>query len=215
MSQPRERWLRRLMGLGPAPDRVGLLVVNGRARRLSKAQGEAERAAWHREGWRARLATDLAFLPQRMERRRRRAQARVEALRAERALAASRTLRYCSRHVHPIGRTSDVEGYFDLGRARYRLDILTPGVLASAAEYDWARGEVVEAGETPWFGVDTLLVSAETLDDQLIAEAIGRWYRRRFELERGHWSQLEGRMPTVTVELAWDHPENLDTVVGA
>jgi hypothetical protein len=33
--------------------------------------------------------------------------------------------------------------------------------------------------------------------------------------QRGHWSQLEGRMPTVTVELAWDHPENLDTVVGA
>ena len=64
-------------------------------------------------------------------------------------------------------------------------------------------------------GVDRLLVPADTLGDQVIGEAIARWYRRRFELECGHWSQLEGRMPTVTVELAWDHPENLDTVVGA
>lgn len=215
MSQPRERWLRRLMGLGPAADPVGVRVVNGRVRRLSKAQLEAQRAAWHREGRRARLATGLAFLPQRLERRCRGAKARVEAWWAERALAAARTLRYRSRHVHPIGRTGEVEGYLDLGRARYRLDILTPGVLGSVAEHDWARGAVLEIGETPWFGVDTLLVSADTLDDQLIAEAIGRWYRRRFELQRGHWSQLKGRMPTIFVELAWDRPENLDMVVGA
>jgi hypothetical protein len=39
MSQPRERWLRRLMGLGPAPDPVGLLVVNGAT------------ARWHASAW--------------------------------------------------------------------------------------------------------------------------------------------------------------------
>jgi hypothetical protein len=41
-------------------------------------------------------------------------------------------------------------------------------------------------------GVDRLLVPADTLGDQVIGEAIGRWYRKRFELQRGNWSPGRG-----------------------
>lgn len=209
MSEARQRWLRQMMGLGPAPDPGGLRLVEGKVRWLSEAQREIELAAWHREGRRARVAAGLAYLPQRVDRRRRRVQDRAQALVAERALARARTLRYRSRHLHPIGETQDIEGYFDLGRTGYRLDVVTPGLFSVAAEQDWTRGAVLRATESPWCGAETLLVPADTLDDQLIAEAIGRWYRKRFELQRGHWSQLEGRMPAIAVELAWERPDRL------
>ncbi len=128
-----------MVGLTPAPDPAGLRLVDGKVRWLSEAQREIELAAWHREGRLARVAADLAYLPQRVDRRRRHVQERAEALLAERALARARTLRYCSRHLHPIGETEDIEGYFDLGRARYHLDVLTPRVLSVAAEQDGAR----------------------------------------------------------------------------
>lgn len=162
MSETRQRWLRQMMGLGPAPDPVGLRLVDGKVRWLSEAQREIELAAWHREGRGARVAAGLAYLPQRVDRRRRRVQDRAEALVAERALARARTLRYRSRHLHPIGETQDIEGYFDLGRARYRLDVVTPGLFSVAAEQDWRRGAVLRAAESPWCGADTLLVPADT-----------------------------------------------------
>lgn len=209
MSQTREGWLRRAMGLGPAPDPVGVRFDVGRLRWVSEAERAAGLDAWHREGTRARLATGLAFLPQRVERGARGLRRRAEAQHGERALAQARTLVYCSRHLHPIGETRDIEGYFDLGRAWYRLDVLSAGILAQTAEHDWAGGRVMRGDENTWSGAELVLVPADTLDDGLIAEAIARWYTDRFWLRRGHWSQLEGRLPTITVDLAWERPDLL------
>jgi len=64
VSETRQRWLRQMMGLGPAPDPTGLRLVDGKVRWLTGAQREIELAAWHREGRRARVAAHLAYLPQ-------------------------------------------------------------------------------------------------------------------------------------------------------
>ena len=46
MSETRQRWLRQMMGLGPAPDPTGLRLVDGKVRWLTGAQREIELAAW-------------------------------------------------------------------------------------------------------------------------------------------------------------------------
>lgn len=209
MSQPREDVLRRAMGLGPAPDPAGLHFEDGRVRRVPEAKRAMAFEAWHREGARARLAADVAHLPQRLGRGGRRVRGCVERLRAARALAWARTLVYRSRHLHPVGETRDIEGYFDLGRSWYPLSVLSAGILAEAAEHDWAEGRVMRSDENVWSGAECVLVPASTLDDRLVAEAIGRWYRERFRWQRGHWSQVEGRLPAIRVDLAWSPPERL------
>lgn len=102
-----------------------------------------------------------------------------------------------------------IEGWFTFGSAGYRLDIITPGLLAQATHEDWTHGSVLRADRAAWFSADWLLVPADTLDDELIAEAITRWYRERFKYQRGHWSHLEGRLPAVEINLAWEHPHKL------
>jgi hypothetical protein len=178
-------------------------------RRASAAQDAADFDAWHREGVRAWLASGLAYLPQRAERGARRVRGRAVDLVGERALTRARTLVYRSRHVHPIGATRDIEGYFDLGRAWYRLDVLSAGILAVTAEQDWAAGRVMRGDENSWSGAESVLVPDATLDDRLVAEAIARWYADRFRLRRGHWSQLERRLPTIRVDLAWAPADQL------
>lgn len=210
MSEAREEWLRRAMGLGgSAPDPVGVRLAGGQFRVAPESQRAVDFDAWHREGARARLATGIAYLPQRFCRRWRQVRERGEMLRGQRALAQAPTLCYCSPHIHPIGETDDIEGWFTFGSAGYRLDIITPGLLAQATHEDWTRGSVLRADRAAWFSADWLLVPADTLDDELIAEAITRWYRERFKYQRGHWSHLEGRLPAVEINLAWEHPHKL------
>jgi hypothetical protein len=133
-----------------APDPVGHEFVPTHRgtlgfQRVPEKRLQQVRSEWHGEDWRADAADFLARLPQRADRLRRRARARLNSLRAKRALANARTLRYRSHHIHPERGCGDVEGYFDFGG-----DVAFPlQVVSSGQADDYARGATASSSRTP------------------------------------------------------------------
>jgi hypothetical protein len=213
-TSSRLRRARRLLGL-PAepPNIVGMLYIpiygrpgiGGRLGSLSDEERERERARYHAEDFRARLASTLADTPPRLRSKLGDARWALNRYRAQRAFANARTLYYTSHYIHPED-DQGIDGYFDLGpNLSLSLEICTSNVLKRYAKAEWAGGEVTHSQSStilgsyqPW-----LVVPGKKLTDELIAEAIRRWYQDRFEFVQGHWSQRQQRLPKVVVNLEW------------
>lgn len=120
----------------------------------------------------------------------------------ERELTEARTLRYTSHYVHTKGETSEVEGYFALKSGPYSLDVLTPRFLSDIAEEQWDAGEL---GYAP--NARALIVPGDFLDDEIVLEALKRWYIERYSWKYDHWAIRESRLPDIVVDLAWSEPE--------
>ena len=218
-----ERFIRRALLL-PAdpPNSSGVILkpvhgmpgVGSAIHSLSDKERAAEMARWHSEGWRAELASNLPRLHRRALRL---AGDRVDALRyslvtsrrAARRFARARTLRYTSPYLHPRDCTG-IEGYFDLGDdLSFPLDIYTPTALIEYVEVERLIGGLVHSGNSLLFGADAWVVAdSETLDDDVVRETIERLYRDRFEFVRGHFSQREGLLPRLEIDLAWESDED-------
>jgi len=146
----RERCFRRILRLpADAPDPVGYELLPTDHGTLGFQPVPEDRlqqvhSEWHGEDRRADAADFLARLPQRAELGCERARARLDSLRAKRALAKARTLRCRSHHIHPKRGCGDVEGYFDFGGdLAFALQIVSSGQADHYARAKWGHGEFV------------------------------------------------------------------------
>jgi hypothetical protein len=48
------------------------------------------------------------------------------------------------------------------------------------------------------------VVPGKRLDDQIIKDAISRWYQDIFRYRHRHWSEREGKLPEIIVSLHWE-----------
>jgi hypothetical protein len=216
-AHPRLKLFRRLLGLPATPPNItgGLFIpidgkpgIGGRMGFLSAEERALEAERYHAEGFRARLATFLAYVPQRARHRMMTVKETVRQARAARALARARVLRYTSPYIHAVGDLG-VEGYFDLGNnLGFGLEITTATAMERYAADEWERGGVIHAESSLLFGPEPwVAVPGTRLTDELIREAIVRWYQDRFHFVQGHWSQREHALPEIVVDLHWQTDE--------
>jgi hypothetical protein len=213
----RERTIRRLLRLPSEPPVLGGHVFEEHEdglfgiRRLPEDEARAHDAAWHGEGWRGAIANTLAYGHLRLGRRARlalRAPAGAWwAWRARRALSRDRHLVFTSPYIHRRGDMS-LEGHFDLGGdLAFPLEVVTPSAMARYIEIERQVGtERVVSSETSllFTGSDWVVSWSEPLDEEALREALLGWYQDRFRHVRGHWSQVEGRLPELSLDLAWE-----------
>jgi hypothetical protein len=212
-----ERPIRRLLGLSAEPpDPVPMrFTANGTVDFGTQDKRAVNFARWHSEGRRADIASHLSRVPYRArkapERVRDEVLARVDNVRAARALSSAKTLRFTSPYVHVFGDCKEVEGWFDFGGAfGYSLTVFTNEAMVEYAEREWDRGELVTSDNSLVYGLGRwIVVPTVSLDDVIIREALERWYVDRFRWVRGHWSQREGTLPTINVDLTWETQEQM------
>jgi hypothetical protein len=214
-TSPRLKRARRLLGLPEQPPNVtGMLYIpiygrpgiGGRLGSLSDEEREREVERYHAEDFRARVATTLADVPPHVRSQLANARHALTHYRAQRALASARVLRYTSHYIHPRD-DKEIDGYFDFGSDHsFSLAVCTADIFRRHAQYEWKHGDLVHSENTTVLGgwCPWLMVPGKRLDDQLIAEAILRWYKDRFQYVQGHWSQRERRLPQVIVNLHWE-----------
>lgn len=119
----------------------------------------------------------------------------------EQELNKVKKLTYVSPYVLIEGDETDVEGYLELQNGYYALDIATPATVDIEAKELWDCGEI---SQTPIFwGNRTLIVPGKALNEELIIEAIKRWYMERIEWRRSWWRR-EQKLPKITLHLHWE-----------
>ena len=123
---------------------------------------------------------------------------RIKQVLVEREICATKKLVYRSSYIHVRGEEDFVEGYFALNKGSYDLTIIAAGSVACEVEEAWACGNIFCGG------VEALIVPGDAVDDEIIAEAIRRWYISKIEWKRSLWTR-DGRcrLPEIVVDLAW------------
>lgn len=193
-----EALLRRLLGLpaaAPAPH-----------------GGEDQFQEWHGEDRRADLARELATAPSRTRALARQAAERVSerliSWRADRSLADARQLAFRAQAPHEIGHTWQVDGRLEAPDGTgMTLWVVALGGIERQSVQAWHHGRVLPGHLGPG---QTLVVPTALLCDEILIEAIQRWYMTRFEYRRGHWGVRERRLPQLTVEVNWVLPAGGD-----
>ncbi len=204
---------RRILGLPPEPaEKLGIgFWVERREDGFSDVldhSGRREDADWaqfHADGRRGLAADRIGRAPfiarSAAERAWSAASEPVRGWRRRRALLAARELRFTSPYIISELHES-VDGPLTAGKAEYWLEVRRPEALARAAESAWNSGEVL-ADAAEWAPVVlTVPQDAGPLTDEVIAEAIARWYSQQAEFVPGHWTAVERALPRVIVDLA-------------
>jgi hypothetical protein len=206
-----ERILRRLLLLpNEAPDPSPYVVDPGESGfstlcRRDQAEYQLAWRAWHEEGWRGSLAENLSRAHLVLRDWLSDVRGMLELMYVAHILAHARRLRFTSHYILEVETTS-VEGYFDFGgNIVFPLTILAPSAMKSYSDFEWEGGGVVTSKSTLIFGrEDWVVAPTDELSDEVVRETILRWYKERFEWKRGHWSQRDGFLPDLIIDLHWE-----------
>ena len=224
-TTPFHRTLRRALGLTPeAPNPSGMITVAHREGGseaiglqldfLPEEERAKEKQRWHEEGWRGEMASRISrykYLPRRLHDKIGFVEDRYSAYRAEHLLKNARSLHFTSHYLHNPHGEQGVEGYFDFGgEITYSLTVYARSAMDKYASFEWERGDIVTSDNSLVFGnyERWLVVDADELNEDNIREGILRWYQDKFDFVRGHWSQVEGKLPELTLSLGWGTPED-------
>jgi hypothetical protein len=206
----RLRITRRLLGLPAEQPSPRTIRLHTPTRTIQRVQPSAEMVeAWHAEDWRADFARFVVDAPRIAKRQLEAVKDAIADVRCDREVATARVLVYQSPYVHTVGDCLAVDGYLQLPSGRtYGLQVVAVG--ARYREYvqdSWDRGAVLQSDQNLLNSDHSLYVPVETLDEEVIAVAIERWYRDRFAYVRRHWGALENAQPVIDIELHWQTVE--------
>lgn len=208
-----ENLIRRFLGLGPAPDPVGLSCDKDGYFKLKKGKKlERDFIAWHREGIRAKLASGIARFthrigPRSISRYLGDAVGTIRMRWSIYRLREARRLVYKSVYVHDKD-TVESEGWIEFPGGFLTVVIRATGYTRHEVDYvqeEWDRGRVTPgiAGLTGHDYV-TLVVPGERVTPDLVRNALQRWYLDRYRYHRGHWTVLEQAEPEVKIAFGWE-----------
>ena len=105
-------------------------------------------------------------------------------------------------NLNPVPEMSThVEVRIMAGKVSIPLHITTIAHLKEANERDWAIPRQTSLSDFE------ILVPFRVLTDELVVEAIRKWYFSLVEWKHGHWTYAEKKLPEFTSSLVWMHPE--------
>jgi hypothetical protein len=220
-----ENALRHVLGL-PAynKQRLGIgfhISPDGFMVHASDAEVEAEFNVYHAAGWRGEAASRLALAPFAVNRRLRQIRdglaGPLALRRARQAIFAARSLTFTSHYTHCIGHTSEVEGWIT-PTDRYQresrgdapmlsISVTSAQAFVDLARDEWQRGEVVRETGVLSSSQVNLIVPQDSLTDEIVRDALERWYMDIVQYRRGHWAVRERDLPEFRIELAWVTPQ--------
>jgi hypothetical protein len=120
-------------------------------------------------------------------------------------LANTRLIRYVSYHSVYSGESAHIDGRIVLpSGAKFDLDFSCVGGLRNWSLKEWELGVVV-TGDIAYgdFAERTILIPTRTLFEDVVREALIRWYMQRFEYERGHWAVREHALPEFVLDIGF------------
>lgn len=122
---------------------------------------------------------------------------------AWRALAAARELTYHAWTIGVAGYSACMDGHLEMKGCPHHLtlDLVAIGAVEHGARWAWARNTVeTHTGVGGRLGAQTILLPDAALTEERCAEAVRRWYRRRYEWARGHWTHREKSEPSFSFD---------------
>lgn len=198
-----------LLVKGPVPNPSGFKLVpkanHFEFELVDPEQVAKESKLFHAEGKRAQFAHKanqisgqraLAFV-----------QREIKHKKSSKELAQARTLEFTSHYIHHHKETS-LDGHFKL-KHNFYLEIISAKAYQELAEEEWNFKPECEHLVTDKNNIyarrDYVIVPFDVIDESIALEAIKRWYKQRFEDQKGHWSNQENRLPEIIINLAWDN----------
>lgn len=182
---------------------------NPELRELVRLGEEETRQDWEWEqsdGWRGKVASGVSYLPWSVQRKGTglywRGKRSLEHKRAVKQIGHTRWLHFSSPYILETGFCGEVEGYlYATDEAKLPFTIVASGAIEQSAKVLWAEGDVLQDYHMG-SGVN-IVVPVKHLNQEDILRAIQHWYVSEYGNDPLHWSNREGQLPNLYLDLTW------------